>query len=212
MRLVAKQYKTLDEAAKHYKVTRAAVAHQTKKPKGKLADALVMVAGKKRIDMGHAAAKAWVPTRRVARAPPDSSEDIESASGGGLEMESEVRRYWDYTLRQIIERYGTMPIFASMLQAADKVESINARRLDSDRKTGELISRDFVKKHILGLVEQVFQRMLADLPVTLASEVHTMCATDATLEEVQQAIHDAVSRELRTIKKDTTKEIRRARD
>ncbi len=209
---MAKRYKTLDEAAIHYKVTRAAVAHQTKEPKGKLAAALVMVAGKKRINMDHAAAKAWVPSRRVARAPPDSSADVEAASGGGLEIEEEIRKYWDYTLRHIIERYGTMPIFASMLQAADKVESINARRLDSDRKTGELISREFVKKHILGLVEQIFQRMLAEMPVKLASEVHTMCATGATLEEVQQSIHDAVSRELRTIKKDTTKEIKRARD
>ena len=74
------------------------------------------------------------------------------------------------------------------------------------------MARTFVKQHVLGMVERVFQRLLADMPAKLASEVHTMCDTGATLEEVQQAIHDAVARELKTLKKDTTKEIKRAKD
>lgn len=211
---MASRYIGQSPAAKIYACTIPAIAAAMKPGKG-LFDAVVQIGEGRKIDMEHPAALEYRKAHRMRIKEPDPiPPTVQNTMGGraGTAIEGEIRKYWDYTLGQIVDKFGTMPAFASMLQAADKVESIHARRLEADRKTGELISREFVKKNILSLVERVFQRLLAEMPVGLATEVHTMCSTNATLEEVQQAIHDAVSRELKTLKRDTKREIKRAKD
>ena len=211
---MASRYIGQSAAAKIYACTVPAIAAAMKPGKG-LFDAVVQIGSGRKIDMEHPAALEYRKAHRMRvkgsdPVPPTVSNTMGGRAGAAIE--GEIRKYWDYTLGDIVAKFGTMPAFASMLQAADKVESIHARRLEADRKTGELISRGFVKKNILGLVEQIFQRLLAEMPVSLATEVHTMCSTGATLEEVQQAIHDGVARELKTIKRDAKKEIKRAKD
>lgn len=208
---MAKQYVSPADAAKLYNCSPPAILKQMKAPRGKLCAAVVIVDGKKRIDLKHAAAKEYRKEHRRSQKEVDSGT-VETTGGVGVELESEIRTYLDYTVRDVVDRYGTMELFASLLAAAYKIEQIHAQRLASDRSTGKLISREFVKKHVLGLVERSNQRLLTDMPTKLASEVHTMCDTDATVEEVQQVIQDAVSRELKTVKGDVAKEIKRATD
>ena len=182
-----------------------------KGPRGKLAAAVVEIDGKKRINLQHPAAKEYRKEYRRSQKEVESGV-IETTGGVGIEVEAEIRTYLDYTVRDVVELYGTMELFASLLAAAYKIEQIHAQRLASDRSTGKLISREFVKKHVLGLVERTNQRLLTDMPTKLASEVHTMCDTDATVEEVRHVIEDAVSRELKTVKDAVKEKIRDATD
>jgi hypothetical protein len=103
-----------------------------------------------------------------------------------------------------------MAQFKDLLAAADKIEGIHAKRLAADKSTGELIAREYVRKHVLGLVEAISQRLLTEAPVKIAYETHGRCQTGATVEQVQTIVQDAISRELKTAKRDVTKAIKNA--
>lgn len=170
--------------------------------------------GKTLLDTEHKAAKAWRKEYRI-KAPKSVAKVIdtpEPRNMGLTDIEEEIRAYWTWTLEDIVRKCGTMPVFATLLQAADKIEAIHLRRLQADKQTGELISREYVSRNVMSLIERIFQRLLTETPVSLAFEVHGKCETGATTEQIQQAIHDALSRELRTIKADTKKAIRDATD
>ena len=52
--------------------------------------------------------------------------------------------------------------------------------------------------------------MLSDMPAKLAQDMHAACENGATIEALQLTIEEAVGGEIRTIKDDTKKAIRRA--
>ena len=210
---MAKRYLNQTEAGKVYDCNRKAIYAQM--AKGKLLHAATVTRGGVRmIDMQHRAAKAYRAAYRISN-PDETARTIDTPVASRMtadDVEEEIRNYWDWTLKQIIHRCGTMPAFAQLLAAADKIESIHGKRLDADKKTGDLIPRDYVSRNVFGLIEALFQRLLTDLPVRLSLEVHGRCQTGATLEDIQQVVKTAVERELKTIKRDAKKEIKNAND
>ena len=155
------------------------------------------------VDMNDPAAKAY---RQAERVDPDAPVPEPEAA----KLPAKIRECYEMTLRQVFEQHGSMAIFKDLLLSIKIVEDIHAKRLDADKRTGELIERAFVKQHVLGLVDRIHRRMLAELPVGLSYVVHGKCSTGGTVEEIQQLIKDAVSRELKTVKKDTRNAIRKA--
>jgi hypothetical protein len=201
------RYLNQTQAAKHYGVKRQSIGH-VMKPGKALYEAIVDRPDGRMIDMEHPAA---VEYRKHERPRTESGPRVVASREMSVaDIEPEVRAYWGWTLENIVQKCGTMSAFSSLLQAADKIESIHSRRLESDRKTGELIPRDYVSRHVLGLVERICQRMLTDMPTTLSLEVHGRCSTGATVEDVREMIQAAVSDELSTLKADTKKQIRKA--
>lgn len=184
--------------------------------KGKaLYPATVSKGGKTFIDLKHSAAETWRLEYRVED-PDDVAREISDPGADTIvpasELEPEIRAYGEYTLNQIVSKFGTRAAFKDVLSSIDKIESIHQKRLASDKSTGELINRDYVRRHVLGLVERVFQHLQTSMPVKLGYEVHGMCQTGATVEEVKEVIQKAVSRELKAVKKDTQKAIKNASD
>lgn len=173
---------------------------------GVLHSAVVEINEKRKINLHHPDAQNWRQAERLAA----EQVDVPTMTGVDPVLEEKVRKYLDYTVRDILNKFGTMKLWADLLTAADKIEKIHSQRLQSDRSTGELISRRYVKTRVLGMYERIFLELLSDLPTTLASEVHNMCEIGGTLEEVQQTIHNSLSRAIATVKDDTVKEIRNA--
>lgn len=198
-----KRYLNQSEASRVYACTTNTV-NKAIAPGKQLHPAVVKRDGMKLIDMQHPAAKAYRASHRVDVAKADAAaRDVSN------ELPEKIRECWDLSLGEIFTRYGSLGAFKDVLTATDKIEAIQARRVDSDRKAGDLISRVYVKRHVMGLVEQVFQRLLTDMPVRLAMEIHGICSTGATMEDVQQRLHDGVSRELKTLKRDARSKVKR---
>lgn len=198
------------DASDFFGVTPGAIT-RAMRGNGRLAKAVVLRDGKRRIDMEHAAAKAYRKGKRPAAKDSAPPPIVESDIVERKPLERKIRKYRKMTLDQILRDYGTLPEFADVVRAQKDIEAIHAHRLKSDQSTGELIPRAFVRTSIIGMVERVNLRLLNDLPASLSGEVFSACQTGATLEEVQELIHDAVSKELKSLKKDTEKEIRRAK-
>ena len=208
---MAKRYLNQVEAGDLYGCKRQTVGAAMKKGKALYA-ATVKRDGVRLVDIKHPAAKAYRAGHRVtnSRATARTIDTPAPSRMTANDVEEDIRAYWDWTLKQIFQKCGTLAAFAQLLTAAHKIESIHAQRLDSNKKTGDLISRDYVSRNVFGLIEAVFQRLLTEAPVRLSLEVHGRCETGATLEEIQQVIKDAIARELKTIKRDATKAIKDA--
>lgn len=214
-----KRHLTQREAAKVFGVSEQRVG-QILKPGGLLEGAACMVSGRRVVDMFHSDAVSYLARRRgaapVAPPPPPmptlplSTAEFAPSSLKEMKHQDEIRECWGMTVGEVIGKYGSLPAFADLMKGMDKVESIQARRFDTQRKSGELISREFVKKQILGLVERTNQRLLTDLPATLASDVLTMCENGTTREALTEEIKRHLSRELLVAKNDTRKAIKRA--
>lgn len=207
------RYLNQTQAADVYNCSRVAIRNAMAKGRA-LYPATVLRNGRRTVDMDHIAAREYRTAHRVdnPREPVRTIDTPQPRDMTPEDIEPEIRAYWDWTLGDIIKKCGTMARFESLLKAVDKVETIYARRLDSDKKTGELISREYVHKNVMGLIERVFQRLLSEVPVSLALEVHGRCEKGATLEEIQESIHDRISSELSTVKRDSKKAIRNATD
>jgi hypothetical protein len=205
-----KRYLNFTEAGKVYNCERVSVRAAASKPQ-LLQPAIVEHNGKRLVDMEHPAARAYRLEHRVTN--PDAPSRVIPTSGPMTDdptVGAEIRAVWKWTIEDVFTKCGSLPAFSSLLQSIDKIESIHAKRLAADKSTGELISREYVSKHVLGLIERMFQRLLTDLPVGLSYEVHGKCATGATVEAIQESIRTAVTRELKSVKADTRKAIRNA--
>lgn len=204
------QYLNQTQAARVYQCDPKAIRNAMSKGKA-LHAATVERNGRRYVNMNHRAAKAYRAEYRIAD-PDEAARTVEPSARGEetpADIPEEIRECWSWTLEDIIRKCGTRQAFAHLLAAADKIESIHSKRLDSDKKTGDLISREFVQKHVVGLIERVFQRLLTDAPVKLSYEVFGLCETGATVEQVQDAIKAGLSRELKTIKRDTAKALKK---
>lgn len=181
-----------------------------------------------KIDVMHPQAVAWrdkyvgmgkgVPLDRVGPGPRNgrpprnpSAAPMHDAGADFIEtLPPKVRDCLDWTLRDIIEKCGTWVAFKDLLQATKTIEEIQSKRLDSDKKSGELIEREYVRQHVLSLIESLSMRLLSDLPPTLAIRVHASAASGATIEDLQALIRQALEREVKGAKKKTRERIRDA--
>ncbi len=197
------------DAAKFFGVTRAAVIKQMAAPKGALCAAVVTIDGKERLDMTHAAVKMYRVMERPTIQQVAPPAEIETIGDEGVVAESRIRKYLKYTLQEIFDKFGTLQAFLVLLQAVEKIESVHEKRIKSNKTTGALIDRKYVKGHVLGLVEQVFSRILTDLPAKLAQDIHAACESGASIEDLKVLIHDAISNEIKMLKKDARRAIRK---
>ena len=179
-----------------------------------------------KIDITHPQAVAWkakyaakgkgVPLEQVGAGPkpgrpprnptPPEAEEVV----GVVALPDNIRECLDWTLLEIVSKCGTMVAFKDLLEATLKIEKINTERITSDKKSGELIGREYVRTHVLSLIEALAMRLLADVPPTLAIRLHSAAASGATIEEMQALIRKSLEREIKGVKDKTRKRIKNA--
>lgn len=114
------------------------------------------------------------------------------------------------TLGEIERRYGGRPELEAWLKTIKLAEEVREKRLKNGELDGSLIPRDYVEKHIFGLIEEEHIRLLGETPRTLAQSIRTHGVAGITIEaselEVRQVIakilnacRDKVRRNLRGV-------------
>jgi len=218
--------------ARHAGVSASAIT-QASREGGSLHDALV----NGRIDANHPAAVAYLEKRgadpAAAQAPQQAkqpapakkaaakkgwgarNEKQKAASqpdpeAGPAELPANIAAFADWTLREIVERFGTDTAFKDLLQAAKTIEDVEDKRLRNAERRGELISRSLVEAHVFGLIEATFKRLLNDSPKTLASQIRSAVEAGSTTEKTEAIARDIITGQLRTIKAQTTKALKQA--
>lgn len=115
---------------------------------------------------------------RPARAPtlerdPDDSDDDEPT---GFEVSTDldaatIVNVMEMTLGQVRERYRTDTRFVDVLKAVKLAEEIRYKFLDNEEQEGRLVPREAVEKFMFGGFDELFRRLLGDMPKTLTSQV-----------------------------------------
>lgn len=192
--------------------------------RGKLADA----SAGKRIDLDHPAVVAHLESRGVdpTKGPPTGRTVAERAtvarrkapakasrqapSGGEDEpaettrqagvTKDEIERFDHMTLRELMDRFGTAPVFVDHLNALKRMEDVREKALKNDETDGLIISRELVQAHVFGTLYGLSRRLLGDMPKTVAQQLYALAKTGAPLEEAERVVRDAVSSQIEPVK------------
>jgi hypothetical protein len=78
--------------------------------------------------------------------------------------------------------------------------------------SGRLIPREPVKRHIFGVLDAAFRRLLIDAPKTAARRVYALCRCGESIEVAERAITDINSSHLRHVKETAVRNLRAGKD
>lgn len=110
---------------------------------------------------------------------------------------SYLEKYADMTLRQIVNHYGTFGQFEDMLKALKTIEDIQEKRIKNAERKGELIDRQFVKTHVLGLIKGMTSRLLGETVESISRKVPDIVKAGGDHNDVRPIVLDLMSSEIK---------------
>jgi hypothetical protein len=116
----------------------------------------------------------------------------------------------DLTLKQIVDKYGTVRAYQKILEAHVKKEQALKNRIANAIKLGDLIERGLVSQHIFAFADAVFKRLLSDVPKTSARRSYELCQSGSPVEEAERAIRDNLTSQLSPLKATAERVLRNA--
>jgi hypothetical protein len=113
-------------------------------------------------------------------------------------------------IRPLVARFGTERGFRDWLLGLKDIEVIDGKRLDNARERGAVYPRDFVRTHILGLINGGNLRLLGDMPKTLCRELYALARTGRPLEEAERLTRKLIGKQLQNVRSGVDKAIKNA--
>lgn len=151
------------------------------------------------------------PKTKVAKAtPPPAPAAAPAATApaaptGFFEQDGQlypenIREFLDWTLAQLVRKFGTETSFLDWLKATKLIEEIQAKQLDNAAAKGLLVERQLVKTAIIDPIDETHRRLLADGSKTIGQRVATMAKAGRTDEEIEVTVSEVMSSHLRPMK------------
>lgn len=119
-----------------------------------------------------------------------------------------IEEHANLTIAEITAAFGSDEEYRGFLDARKKQIEIIERQIKVDEKTGELISREFVRKAVFGLIEEFTSRILVDSAVTIATKVFAHRDSGDSIEEATQTVRDEISKPLKAAKSRIVKNLK----
>lgn len=143
------------------------------------------------------------PTKGRREAVPLPPQPTGAGSPEDLEQLAEV-------IRPLVARFGTERGFRDWLLGLKDIEVIDGKRLDNARERGAVYPRDFVRTHVLGLINGGNLRLLGDMPKTLCRELYALARTGRPLEEAERLTRKLIGKQLQNVRAGVDKAIKNA--
>jgi len=125
---------------------------------------------------------------------------IESDTRSLIEIPENIVVFLDWTLREVLRKFGTDAQFLDFLKATKEIEYINEKRLKNAKTKGELVARDLVKLGIIEPVETAHIKLLTDGSKTIARRGAAMIEAGRDVAELEAFVKDQISSFIRPIK------------
>lgn len=148
--------------------------------------------------VGVTAATARAQPLPAVTAKPETLPD--DPPDGMIEIPEDIQMFLDFTLRELLGKFGTSRSFIDWLTATKAIEVINEKRLKNAKTEGELVARDRVKRGVIDPIDGVFSRMLIDGAKTIASRSHALVKADGSVNEVRELVEDQLGSFIRPAK------------
>jgi len=136
---------------------------------------------------------------------PQQDEDDGPQMVQARELPENIAVFADWTLQDIVNKYGTDAAFVDYLRALKAIEDVAEKRLKNAQSRGELINRHVVKSGMIDTLDGAFTRMLTDGAKTIATRTHSLVKTGAKVQDIE----DLVAKQLSTFIKPTKSKITR---
>jgi hypothetical protein len=112
----------------------------------------------------------------------------------------DVSEVADMTIRQVVQKFGTVTAFKDWLAALRTIEEVREKNLRNAETDGNLISVRLVRTHVMGAIESGNRRLLSDSPKTIARMVYAAAHSQKPIEEAEKMVRDIISSQLKPMK------------
>ena len=129
---------------------------------------------------------------------------------GTIDIPEDIQTFADFTLRELIEKFGTDTRFVDWLSATQKIEAINEKRLKNAQTKGELISRRLVKNGVIDTFNAAHLRLLKDGAKSIAAGVISKHSGGAELSEIEAYVSDILGSFIKPVKGKITRVLKNA--
>ena len=116
-----------------------------------------------------------------------------------------VIAYLDCTLREILNKFGTLTQFKEVLKSVKAIEDIKFCQLKIEKEEETLISRELVSHHVFGAIDGANIRLLTDAPRTIATKVQAHFMAKGNLEEGEEIIRNEIASHLQSVQEEAIK-------
>lgn len=140
------------------------------------------------------------PHVRGTAAAKQQRMDADGGEVGEPEIPPNIEIYADMTLREIYEKFGTLPRFKDWLGAMKDISAIQERQLKSEQVKGTLVSRDIVHRFIVDPIDSAHIKLLRDGSQTISVRAVAMCEAGADQSEIKKLVEDTISSFIRPMK------------
>lgn len=192
----------------------------------------------KRIDAAHPMAQAYLARKGVDsidltdavtvsadELPPEELEPVQQPSpvrvptakqqDARMEIEipdvpENISHLADWTLREILHKFGTDANMVDYLKAAKSIEEIAEKRLKNAHARGELVSRSIVKNGIIDTLDGAFTRILTDGSRTIAARANAMIKSGDSVSDLEGFISAQLSTFIKPTKSKIARVLRNA--
>jgi hypothetical protein len=123
-----------------------------------------------------------------------------STETNAVEVPEHLEVFADMTLRQLIEKFGTDTRLVDWLNALQKIEAIQEKRLKQAMILGQLVNRDIVKVGIVDPINSAHLRLLTDGSKTITLRALAMKAAGREEKDIQKYVREQISSFIRPVK------------
>lgn len=104
------------------------------------------------------------------------------------------------TLDKVARLFGGLGELESWLKSAKLKEDIRAARLKNDIAEGEVISRELVRTHVIGVVDEVNRRLLSDGAKSIAVQLYAFAESGVPVQKAEEEVAEMISKILERAK------------
>ena len=171
----------------------------------------------KLVNTAHPNVALWLKARKAAREPTEVKEPERKPQRGATakphqrvivdDTDDGSSKYAgslaDLTIREISAKFGSEEDgdapqihFENWLKSLSLIEAIREKRLKNERSEGSLIEREIVAGALFSLIEEQNQRLLTDIPKTLARTIRAHAVSNTPLEQSEKEVRNVIGKTL----------------
>jgi hypothetical protein len=104
------------------------------------------------------------------------------------------------SLRDLVAQFGTDTRFLDWLRAYQTLEGIQEKRIKNAAATGDLVSRELVRRGIMEPVTETATKLLTDAARTISVRASAMAMAGQTVPEVEALVVEIIQSYIRPLK------------
>ena len=144
------------------------------------------------------------PTQPQLRHRDDKTIQIRTPEGDVFE------NLFNCTLREIVDRFGSITGFGEYLSQEKRIEEIREKRLKNQKARGDLIERSFVQRHIFAHLEAAHHRLLNDSPMTITNRIIDEFEAGESKEDIIEICRSLIEDQLKGLKHKASEALKNA--